>query len=330
MYGQLGYSANNPNEDLGVDEFTELPFLEHMEYYTQYAPRLGTGEITFPKFLTLLLDNFYSFEKTKKDYFTSSCTLFVDGLELKDNHLTFSLAVIALITAIETLITYENIGVSRKHCKECNRPIYNVHQNFLDFYEKKVKNFSTSKRIRFLIQILSRANYYFVKYLDKIEDEIDRTEVTLMQSMRNKDVIHLFNLQKTLIYFNRAILANGIVLDNIFKGRVVKLYEDDKELLDDIITENKQSLEMTTTYYNILNNTIAAYSSLVSNNLNSVMKLLTSLTIIMSIPVILASLYGMNVRLPLQDNPSAFAFMLLLSLLMSTVITIIFIKKKYL
>jgi len=116
-----------------------------------------------------------------------------------------------------------------------------------DFYENKVKNFSTLKRIRFLIQILSRANYYFVKYLDKIEDEIDRTEVTLMQSMRNEDVIRLFNLQKTLIYFNRAILVNGIVLDNIFKGRVVKLYEDDKDLLDDIITENKQSLEMTTT-----------------------------------------------------------------------------------
>ena len=199
-----------------------------------------------------------------------------------------------------------------------------------DFYENKVKNFSTSKRIRFLMQILSRANYYFVKYLDKIEDEIDRTEVTLRKSMRNEDLIRLFNLQKTLIYFNRAILANGIVLDNIFKGRVVKLYEDDKDLLDDIIIENKQSLEMTTTNYNILNNTIAAYSSLVSNNLNVVMKLLTSLTIIMSIPMILAGLYGMNVRLPLQDNPSAFAFMLLISFFISIVITMVFIKKKYL
>ncbi|MCK5402725.1 magnesium transporter CorA family protein [Candidatus Bathyarchaeota archaeon] len=199
-----------------------------------------------------------------------------------------------------------------------------------DFYENKVKNFSTSKRIRFLMQILSRANYYFVKYLDKIEEEIDRTEVTLRKSMRNEDLIRLFNLQKTLIYFNRAILANGIVLDNIFKGRVVKLYEDDKDLLDDIIIENKQSLEMTTTNYNILNNTIAAYSSLVSNNLNVVMKLLTSLTIIMSIPMILAGLYGMNVRLPLQDNLSAFAFMLLISLFMSIVIPMVFIKKKYL
>ena len=199
-----------------------------------------------------------------------------------------------------------------------------------DFYENKVKNFSTSKRIRFLMQILSRANYYFVKYLDKIEDKIDRTEVTLRKSMRNEDLIRLFNLQKTLIYFNRAILANGIVLDNIFKGRVVKLYEDDKDLLDDIIIENKQSLEMTTTNYNILNKTIAAYSSLVSNNLNVVMKLLTSLTIIMSIPMILAGLYGMNVRLPLQDNLSAFAFMLLISLFMSIVIPMVLIKKKYL
>ena len=199
-----------------------------------------------------------------------------------------------------------------------------------DFYKNKVKDFSTLKKTRFLIQILSRTNHYFVEYLIKIEDEIDKTEDMLMESMRNKDLIRLFDLQKTLIYFNRAILANGVVLDNILKGRVVELYEDDQDLLDDIIIENKQSLEMTTTYYNILNNTIAAYSSLVSNNLNAVMKLLTSLTIIMSIPTILASLYGMNIRLPLQNNPLAFALMLLISLLMSTVIAIVFIKKKYL
>ena len=199
-----------------------------------------------------------------------------------------------------------------------------------DFYENKVKDFYTTKMTRFLIQILSRANYYFVRYLEKIEDEIDRTEDSLMESMKNEDLIRLFKIQKTLIYFNRAILANGIVLDNILKGRVVKLYKEDQELLDDIIIENKQSLEMTTTYYNILSNTIAAYSSLVSNNLNVVMKLLTSLTIILSIPTIIGSFYGMNVGLPFQNSPMAFSFTLLISLLLSTILAIIFIKKKYL
>jgi len=199
-----------------------------------------------------------------------------------------------------------------------------------DFYENKIKNFYTTKRTRFLIQILSRTNYYFVRYLDRIEDEIDRTEDSLMESMRNKDLIRLFEIQKTLIYFSRAQLTNGIVLDNILKGKVVKLYKEDEDVLDDIIIENKQSLEMTTTYYNILTNTIAAYSSLVSNNLNVVMKLLTSLTIILSIPTIIGSFYGMNVGLPFQDNPFAFAFTLLISFLFSLIVAILFIKKKYL
>ena len=199
-----------------------------------------------------------------------------------------------------------------------------------DFYENKVKDFYTTKMTRFLIQILSRANYYFVRYLEKIEDEIDRTEDSLMESMKNEDLIRLFKIQKTLIYFNRAQLTNGIVLDNILKGKVVKLYKEDKDVLDDIIIENKQSLEMTTTYYNILTNTIAAYSSLVSNNLNVVMKLLTSLTIILSIPTIIGSIYGMNIGLPFQDNPFAFAFTLLISFLLSLIVAILFIKKKYL
>ena len=199
-----------------------------------------------------------------------------------------------------------------------------------DFYENEVKDFYTTKMTRFLVQILSRANYYFIRYLDKIEDEIDKTEDSLMESMRNEDLIRLFEIQKTLVYFNRAQLTNGIVLDNILKGKVVKLYKEDKDVLDDIIIENKQSLEMTTTYYNILTNTIAAYSSLVSNNLNVVMKLLTSLTIILSIPTIIGSIYGMNIGLPLQDNPFAFAFTLLISFLLSLIVAMLFIKKKYL
>ena len=199
-----------------------------------------------------------------------------------------------------------------------------------DFYRRPVRNFFTTMRTRFLIQILSRINNYFIKYLEKIEDEIDRAENSLMQSMRNKDVIALFGLQKTTIYFNRAIMANGLVLDNILKGRVVTLFQEDEDILDDIITENQQSLEMSMTYYNILSNTIAAYSSLVSNNLNVVMKLLTSLTIILSIPTIVSSIYGMNVILPFEKDPMAFTYTILLSLLFSMIIAIIFIKKRYL
>ena len=199
-----------------------------------------------------------------------------------------------------------------------------------DFYNLTVGNFYTTMRTRFLIQILSRINTYFMKYLEKIEDEIDRAEASLMQSMRNKDIMTLFEYQKTMIYFNRAIMANGLVLDSILKGKVVMLFQDDEDLLDDIIIENQQSLEMTATYYNVLSNTITAYSSLVSNNLNSVMKLLTSITIILSIPTIISSIYGMNVFLPLQNSPLAFTYTLLVSLILTVVVAIIFIKKRFL
>lgn len=199
-----------------------------------------------------------------------------------------------------------------------------------DFYEDKVKRFYTTKRTRFLIQILSRTNFYFLKSLDKIENEINRIEAKLMKSLKNEEVIRLFELQKMLIYFNTAIIANGNVLENIFKGKVVKLYKEDEDLLDDIIGENKQCLDMTTTYSNILSNTLDAYTSVVSNNLNVVMKVLTSLTIILSMPTIVASLYGMNVSLPFQWSSMAFVYTLLISLFLSIVIAIVFIRKKWL
>lgn len=199
-----------------------------------------------------------------------------------------------------------------------------------DFYEDKIKGFYTTKKTRFLIQILSRTNFYFIKSLDKIEAEINKIETKLMKSLKNEEVIRLFKLQKMLIYFNTAIIANGNVLENIFKGKVVKFYKEDEDLLDDIIAENKQCLDMTTTYSTILSNTLDAYASVVSNNLNVVMKFLASLTIILSIPAIVSSFYGMNVNIPFQKSPIAFMLTLLISLFLSTVIAIVFMKKKWL
>jgi magnesium transporter len=193
-----------------------------------------------------------------------------------------------------------------------------------------IKKFYTTKRTRFLIQILSRTNLYFIKYLDKIDNEITKAETGLRRLLKNEEVVRLFELQKILTYFQTAILANGNVLEYIVKGRIVKLYEEDEDLVEDIIIENKQALSMTVTYSKILSNTLDAYASIVSNNLNVVMKLLTSLTIILSIPTIIASFYGMNVGLPFQESPLAFFYTLLISLFISAVIAMIFLKKDWL
>jgi len=201
---------------------------------------------------------------------------------------------------------------------------------FKDFFEGSIREFYTTKKTRFLIQILSRTNSYFLKYLNRIENDIDRIEKGLMKSLKNEEVIKLFELQKALIYFQTAILANGNVLESILKGRVVEMYEEDEDLLETIINENKQTLDMTVTYSTILSNTLDAYASVVSNNLNVVMKLLTSLTIVLSIPAIVSSFYGMNIGLPLQADPIAFLYILLVSFFISVSVALMFLKKGWL
>ena len=199
-----------------------------------------------------------------------------------------------------------------------------------DFHGDKVKGFYTEKKTRFLVQILSRTNYYFLKNLDKIEAETNSIEAKLMTSLKNEEVIRLFELQKMLIYFNTSIIGNGNILESILKGKVLKLYKEDQDILDDIITENRQCLEMTTTYSSILSNTLDAYASVVSNNLNVVMKLLASLTIILSIPALISSFYGMNVGMPFQSDPMAFVYMILISVFLSIIVGMVFVKKKWL
>jgi len=199
-----------------------------------------------------------------------------------------------------------------------------------DFHESKIKSFFTSKKTRFLIQILSRTNYYFLKNLDKIENEIDKIEKKLVRSLKNQEVFLLFELQKMLIYFNSAIIANGHVFEHISKGKVIELYKEDDELLDDIIVENRQCLDMASNYSNILSSTLDAYTSVISNNLNDVMKFLTALTIILSIPTIIASIYGMNVNLPFQTNPYAFWIAIILSLFFSALMFSFFARKNWL
>ncbi len=198
-----------------------------------------------------------------------------------------------------------------------------------DFHEQRIKDFYTSKRTRFLFQILSRINRYYMRYLDLIESEIKTLEIGLTKSVKNEEIIQMFTLQKSLIYFNTAVIGNGNVLENIMKGKVLKFYEEDEDLLENIIVENRQAIEMISVYNNILSNTLDAYASIVSNNLNIVMKILTSLTIILAFPTIVASFYGMNVQLPLQENPMAFWITFLISILISMIAATIFVKKQW-
>ena len=198
-----------------------------------------------------------------------------------------------------------------------------------DFFSGKIRNFSTGKRTRLMLQILSRIHSKFIHSLDKMEKELNALEKNLVSSLKNEEIIKTLSLRRTLSYFQRAVVSNGTVLNIIINGKVVKLFEEDVDLLEDIIVENKQCIEMVSIFNNIIIGMSDAYTSIISNNLSTVMKILASITIILSVPTLISSFFGMNVLLPFQTNPFAYFIILMVSLLSMMVIFFIFLRKKW-
>ena len=189
------------------------------------------------------------------------------------------------------------------------------------FEKRKIKNFQTYKKTRFIFQILYLNSSFYLNYLKQINKETEIAEYILKNSMRNKELLKLLNLEKGLVYFTTSLKSNELVMEKTLRGKIVKLYEEDSEILEDAITENKQAIEMAQIYSNILNGTMDAYASIISNNLNSVMKTLTSITIILAIPTMISSFWGMNVGLPLQDSPFGFIIMIFISVILTLLVS---------
>ena len=174
-----------------------------------------------------------------------------------------------------------------------------------DFRNGRVKKFYTYKKTRFIIQLLYRNATYYLQYLRMLERSSGKIEQELHRSTRNEELFQLLSLDKSLVYLSNSLRANELVLERLMRLESVKKYPEDEDLLEDAIVENKQAIEMANVYSSILDVTMEAYSSVISNNLNTVMKVLTSLTIIMTIPTMIFSFFGMNVPLPLQHSAGA-------------------------
>ncbi|PLT31268.1 magnesium transporter CorA family protein [Peribacillus deserti] len=199
----------------------------------------------------------------------------------------------------------------------------------LDFKNNKIKGFFTYKKTRFALQILFIISSYYLRYLKQINKKTDEAEKELHQSMKNKELYTFLSLEKSLVYFTTSLKSNKIVLEKMLRLNHLKMYEEDKELLADVIIENTQAIEMADTYSSILSGMMDAFASIISNNLNMVMKFLTSITIILSFPTMVASFYGMNVALPFEKNPHAFVITMCFAVFLSALTTFIFWKKKY-
>lgn len=190
-----------------------------------------------------------------------------------------------------------------------------------DFEKKKIKNFQTYKKTRFIFQILYLNSSYYLDYLKKINKETEIAEYILKNSMKNKELLKLLSLEKGLVYFTTSLKSNELVMEKTMRGKIVKLYEEDEEILEDAIIENRQAIEMAQIYRDILNGTMDAYASIISNNLNGVMKFLTSITIILAVPTMISSFWGMNVELPFQHNSMGFVIMIFIAVISTLLVT---------
>lgn len=200
-----------------------------------------------------------------------------------------------------------------------------------EFTKGKVKEFYTYKKSRFVIQLIYRIALLYLKQLKEIDRRIEEAESKILTATKNEELANLLALENSLTYISTALRSNGVVLDKILKGNVIELFVDDEDLLEDAIIENNQAIDMTELYRGILSSTTDTVATIISNNLNSIMKFLAGITIVFSIPTMVASFMGMNVDLgDLGTSPFAFFFLLLISLLLSLLVAVILKKKNML
>ncbi len=197
-----------------------------------------------------------------------------------------------------------------------------------DFIKGRVRNFDANKRTRFIYQILYLNAIKFLHCLKQIDKTSMRVQQTLHRSMKNKELIQLLDLEKALVYFSTSLNSNQIVIDRLRAMSSIKHYEDDDDILDDVIVENKQAIEMATIYRDIMSGTMDAFASVISNNQNTVMKFLAAITIILTIPTIIASIWGMNVGVPFAGTIWGFWAVIGIIVAVTVPVLIIMIKKR--
>lgn len=204
----------------------------------------------------------------------------------------------------------------------------------IDYLKLKLKNYSKNNIVdtknvpQFILKLLLFSAKIHLRYLKIINQRIHTAQDNFDQAPQNDEIINLMHLEKSLVYFETSLHSNHIVFEKLAKRKFFASNEDDQELTEDIIDENKQALETVKIYSKIVTNVSTTFASIISNNLNSTMKSLTAITLILMIPTVIASIYGMNVQLPFQDLPYAFGIIIAISAVLAFIGTVIFFTKK--
>ncbi|MBE7058780.1 MAG: magnesium transporter CorA family protein [Ruminococcaceae bacterium] len=234
-------------------------------------------------------------------------------IESEDGHslIIMDIPIVEPNSAGANSIIFSTMPIGIIVCPECVITVcLKKNQIIKDFLNNRIKTFATYKKNRFILQLMYRNATYYLQYLRQIEKRSHNIENEVYKSMKNKELILLLSLKKSLVYFSTSLKANQIVLEKLMKYNYdnisIRKYPEDEDLLEDVIIENKQAIEMEGIYSNILSDTMDAFASIISNNLNIVMKFLAAMTIVMAIPTMISGFFGMNVPLPLQDITGAF------------------------
>ena len=199
-----------------------------------------------------------------------------------------------------------------------------------DLASGRVRGVETAKRVRFVLRVLLQTSGHYLSHLREMTRVIESLEDELQESTRNREVLELLKYQKSLTYFATALRSNELMMERLQRSQWFAAYPGDEDLLEDVITENRQAIEMTNITSNILTNMMDAFASIISNNLNRVMKILASITIVLSLPTLVASVYGMNVDLPFQGHTWAFLAILGISVAVSAVSVYLFWRRDWL
>jgi len=193
----------------------------------------------------------------------------------------------------------------------------------------KYRLLKTGKRYRFALYIFLETATRYLTHLREINRMTESIEDQLQKSTRNREVLELLRYQKSLTYFATALRSNEVMFERVQRTQIFNYYEEDQDLLEDVLTENQQAIQMTNINTEILSSMMDAFASIISNNLNSVMKGLAAITIIINVPAVVAAFYGMNVELPGEGHPLAFLMVFGISLALTAIATFIFYKRDW-
>jgi magnesium transporter len=218
---------------------------------------------------------------------------------------------------LSMIITQNNVITVSLHTESIAR----------DFTSGLVKGVNTQFKTQFILLILLRVAGRYLQYLKQIDKLSAQVERELHKSSRNEELFQLLGLEKSLVYFSTSLKATEKVLERLLRKKYIRLYEEDQDLLEDVLVEVKQAIEMCDIYSSILTGTMDTFASIISNNLNIVMKVLTVITIVMAVPTMVFSFYGMNIKtLPLDGTP---VFALLVSLAFSILAGVVLTKLRF-